>query len=146
MTYWGNGADALAIYALSDMLGILSTVVTRTKPWTTIEGGIVNNVFELLDLSAVKMVYLGNDRYAMLRKKTDKCGPCYIGPNYNYSPMILLPSLPSRMDLDTANTLLELSESRSKPTPKPKPKPKQKLKVTPEPRTEKQPLNQLLCY
>ena len=83
MTYWGNGADALAIYAMSDMLGVHTTVVTRTKPWTTIEGGIVSDVFELLELSAVKLVYLGNDRYATLRKKTDKCGPCYIGPNYN---------------------------------------------------------------
>ena len=86
MTYWGNGADALAIYALSDILGIHSTVITRTKPWTTIEGGIVNNIYDLLDLSAVKMVYLGTDRYAMLRKKTDKCGPCYIGPNITCRP------------------------------------------------------------
>ena len=126
MTYWGNGADALAIYALSDMLGVHTTVVTRTKPWTTIEGGIVSDVFELLELSAVKLVYLGNDRYATLRKKTDKCGPCYISPNYNYASMLATPSLPSRVDLDTANTLLELSESGRKPKPKPKPKPRPK--------------------
>ena len=68
----------------------------------------------------------------MLRKKTDKCGPCYIGPNYNYSPILVLPSLPSRADLDTANTLLELSESL--PKSKPKPKPKSKPKGTPKPR------------
>ena len=137
MTYWGNGADALAIYALSDMLGIHSTVVTKTKPWTSIESGITSNIFELLDLSAVKMVYLGNDRYAMLRKKSEKGGPCYIGPNYNYSPMLMAPSLPSRKDLDTANTLLELSVSKPKPRPKPRAKPKQKGKTTPAPIVEK---------
>ena len=134
MTYWGNGADALAIYALSDMLGIHSTVITRTKPWTTIEGGIVDNVFDLLDLSVVKMVYLGSDRYAMLRKKTDKCGPCYIGPNYNMLSM-LSPSQPSRSDIDTAETLLSLSKSRPSKKPKvkqarPKGLPKSRVPAT----------------
>ena len=128
MTFWGNGADALAIYAMSDMLGVHTTVVTRTKPWTTIEGGIVSDVFELLELSAVKLVYLGNDWYATLRKKTDQCGPCYIGPNYNYWSMLAPPIEPSRADLDTAKTLLELSEGGSKPKPKPKPRPKPKPK------------------
>ena len=138
MTYWGNGADALAIYAMSDMLGIHTTVVTRTKPWTTIEGGIVSDVFELLELSAVKLVYLGKDRYATLRKKTDECGPCYIGPNYNYASMLAPPSLPSRVDLDTANTLLVLSESgcKTKPKPKSKPRPKPKPKRSSNSRTE----------
>ena len=135
MTYWGNGADALAIYALSDMLGIHSTVITRTKPWTTIEGGIVGDVFELLELSAVKMVYLGNDRYAKLQKKTDKCGPCYIGPNYNMSSMLVSPKLPSRSELDTVETLLSLSETR--PTRKPKGKLNQKPKGIPKPRAPK---------
>ena len=140
MTYWGNGADALAIYAMSDMLGVHTTIVTRTKPWTTIEGGIVQDVFELLELSAVKLVYLGKDRYARLRPKTDKCGPCFIGPNYNLTSMMKVPSLPSTVELDTANTLLELSESgtKSKPKPKlkPRPKPKPKSKGSTQLRTE----------
>ena len=32
MTHWDNCADALAIYSLSDMLGIHSTIITKSKP------------------------------------------------------------------------------------------------------------------
>ena len=38
MMFWENGADALAIYSLSDMLGIHTTVLTKSKPWTTVSG------------------------------------------------------------------------------------------------------------
>ena len=131
MSFWGNGADALAIYPMSDMLGIHTTVITRTKPRTTIEGGIVDNVFDLLDLSVVKLAYLGQDKYAVLCRKADKNDLCYIGPNFNYMPMITPPSMPSTEYLDTANTLLELSASLSKTEQRGRQKPKPKPDLNP---------------
>ena len=40
MAYWGTKADKLAIYALSDMLNVHSFVVTKHRPWTTIDSSV----------------------------------------------------------------------------------------------------------
>ena len=69
MMFWENSADALAIYSLSDMLGIHTTVLTKSKPWTTVSGNFQGDLYDLLCISEVILVYLGQDRYAHLWKK-----------------------------------------------------------------------------
>ena len=87
MMFWENGADALAIYSLSDMLGIHTTVLTKSKPWTTVSGNFQGDVYDLLRISEVILVYLGQDRYTRLWKKSAPIETSYIGPNFNYAPM-----------------------------------------------------------
>ena len=69
MTHFDNGGDALCLYALSDMLGVHTTVLTKGKAWTTVHGNYPGSLEDVLQLSDVKLVYLGQDRYAVLWKK-----------------------------------------------------------------------------
>ena len=87
MMFWENCADALAIYSLSDMLGIHTTGLTKSKPWTTISGDYQGDMYDLLHISKVTLVYLGQDRYAHLWKKSVPSGNSYMGPNFNYALM-----------------------------------------------------------
>ena len=107
MMFWENGADALAIYSLSDMLGIHTMVLTKSKPWTTVSGDFQGNVHDLLRISEVILVYLGQDRYARLWKKSTPIETSYIGPNFNYAPMANSPATLTE-EFHTAQTLLEL--------------------------------------
>ena len=47
-THFANSADGLAIYALSDMCGVHATIVTKTKPWTTIHPMYNGDIYEAL--------------------------------------------------------------------------------------------------
>ena len=106
MMFWENGADALAIYSLSDMLGIHTTVLMKSKPWTTVSGNFQGDVYDLLWISEVILVYLGQDRYAHLWKKAPTENS-YIGPNFNYAPMANPPATLME-EFQTAQTLLKL--------------------------------------
>ena len=108
MMFWTNDADGLAIYALSDMLGIHTTVLTKNEPWTTISWDYQGDMNDLLHISAVSLVYLGKDRFASLWKKTSPSGNSFVGPNFNYAPMVNPPVAPSADNLTTAQALLEL--------------------------------------
>ena len=115
MMFWENCADALAIYSLSDMLGIHTTVLTRSKPWTTISGDYQGDVYNLLRIHKVTLVYLGQDRYVHLRKKSVPSGNSYVGPNFNYAPMVNPSAVPTDDDLNTAQALLELHGDEPEP-------------------------------
>ena len=108
MMFWENCADALALYSLSDMLGIHTTVLMKSKPWITISGDYQGDVYDLLRISKVALVYLGQDRYARLWKKSAPSGNSYVGPNFNYAPMANPSAVPTDDDLNTAQALLEL--------------------------------------
>ena len=108
MMFWANCADVLAIYALSDMLGIHTTVLMKNKPWTTISGNYQGDVDDLLCISAISLVYLGKDRFAHLWKKSSFNGNSFVGPNFNYAPVANPPVAPTTDDLTTAQALLEL--------------------------------------
>ena len=108
MMFWENCADALAIYSLSDMLGIHTTILTKSKPWTTVSGEYQGDVCDLLEISGVCLVYLGQGRHAQLWKKTTPEGNSYIGPSFNYNPMSSPTAPPTEEDIDIAHTLLEL--------------------------------------
>ena len=133
MTHWDNCADPLAIYSLSDMLGIHTTILTKTKPWTTVSGEYEGSVHDLLKISKVSLVYLGENRFARLWQKDDPGDSSYIGPNFNYhfTPLPVTPALPAKPkpkrrktltgkhptqeELQTAETLLELSGTQAEP-------------------------------
>ena len=120
MSFFDVGADALAIYALSDMLGLHTTILTMSKPWTTIDSGYGGTVEDILDVSSVNLVYMGHHRYARLWKKAVPEGRSYIGPNFNYPPMLELPedtAIPlSPEEMNTAQALLDLRESEDLPS------------------------------
>ena len=99
MMFWENGADALAIYSLSDMLGIHTTVLTKSN--------YQGDVYDLLRISEVILVYLGQDRYACLWKKSAPIENSYVGPNFNYAPMANPPATLTE-EFHTTQTLLEL--------------------------------------
>ena len=137
MTHWDNCADPLAVYSLSDMLGIHTTILTKTKPWTTVSGEYEGTVHDLLKISKVSLVYLGENRFARLWQKDDPSDSSYIGPNFNYhfTPLPVTPAVPAKPkpkcrktstskrptqeQLQTAETLLELSGRQAEPTEQP---------------------------
>ena len=71
MTHFDNGADTLALYAVSDMYSVHTTVITHLKPWTTIHGFFDGLLEEVLQLSSVKLAYLGGNKFAVLWKKVN---------------------------------------------------------------------------
>ena len=107
--FWDNGADALALYSLSDMLGIHTTVLTKSKPWTTVSGNFQGDIYDLLHISEVTLAYLGHDKYARLWKKSAPTETSYIGPNFNFSPMASS-SATLTEEYQTAQTLLKLHD------------------------------------
>ena len=63
MTYWENGADELALYALSDLTKQYTVVITRTKPWSTVHPDVqISDIYQLLDMCSVKLLYSGGSK------------------------------------------------------------------------------------
>ena len=73
MSYWANSADALSLYALSDMCGIHTCVITKTKPWTTVDSNCEGTVNDVLDICQVKLAYLGDWKTGRLEKSGKRC-------------------------------------------------------------------------
>ena len=126
MTYWGNCRDALSIYAMSDMCGVHSGVVTKSKLWTTVDNTYDGMDIDVLKLCQVKLVYLGNDKFGKLIPKDYVGQSSYVTPTFNLPSMVQQPPpvtpaqpLPSSMtttttseqELETAEALLELHSS-----------------------------------
>ena len=111
MSYWANSMDALSLYALSDMCGIHTCVITKMKPWTTVDNNFEGSVNDVLDICQVKLVYLGENKFGRLWKKVVKDAPSYLGVNYNYEPMIALPPVPNMDELEVAHTLLNMQNT-----------------------------------
>ena len=111
MSYWANNTDALSLYALSDMCGIHTCVITKTKPWTTVDSNFEGTVNDVLDICQVKLAYLGENKFRRLWKKVVKDAPSHLGVNYNYKPMISLPPVPIMDELEVAHTLANMQET-----------------------------------
>ena len=111
MSYWANSADALSLYALSDMCGIQTCVITKTKPWTTVDSNFKGTVNDVLDICQVKLAYLGENKFGRLWKKVVKDAPSHLGVNFNYKPMILLPPVPIMEELEVAHTLVNMQDT-----------------------------------
>ena len=125
MSYWGNCGDALATYAMSDMYGVHTCIVTKSKPWTTVSNTFQGSDIDVLKLCQVKLVYLGNDKYGRLIPKDFIGQSSYVTPNFNAASM-LQPVQPTThptqnvpmlvRELETANTLLDLHGADSTET------------------------------
>ena len=117
MSYWGNCGDALAIYVMSDMYGVHTCVVTKSKPWTTVSNTFQGTDIDILKLCQIKLIYLGNHKYGKLIPKDFVRQSSYVTPSFNLASMEQLPQSPPQptpadsllvRELETANTLLDL--------------------------------------
>ena len=108
MTHFDNSGDALPLYALSDMYGVHTTVITKGRAWTTVHGNYPGTLDDVLQLSDVKLVYLGQDRYAVLWKKVSTSEPSLHERSYNYVPMLPLAIPPTQVEMETAETLMNM--------------------------------------
>ena len=109
MSYWGNCGDALAIYAMCDLFGVHSCVITCTKPWTTVANTFKGTAMDVLKLCQVKLIYLGDNKFGKLVAKTGISASSYLPQNYNYLLMLQQPNPPPLIrEIETTNTLLDL--------------------------------------
>ena len=90
MSYWINCADALSLYALSDMYGMNTCV----KPWTSLDKNFKGTVDDLIKICQVKLVYLRQNKFGRLWEKTIRDTLSFFGANYNYQPMVAVPTPP----------------------------------------------------
>ena len=54
---------------------------------------------------------MGANRYGRIWKKAIPDQPSYYGPNFNYQPMLTTTDIPSTDDVETASTLVQISET-----------------------------------
>ena len=115
MSYWGTKADELAVYALSDMLQIHSFIMTKNRPWTTVDASVRGTEMEILHLCPVKLLYLGENRFGRLWRKlrrdplvsTNQTNqPAF--PDVMPLPVISIPAPLTIKELETAETLLTM--------------------------------------
>ena len=117
MAYWGTKADELSIYALSDMLKIHTFVVTKHRPWTTIDPSMQGTQLEILHLCPVKLAFLGNNRFGRLWRKviptpnvsTLQTGSLPVFPDAEL--LVQIPAPPMLAELETAETLLTMQHT-----------------------------------
>ena len=111
MAFWANPADTMALYALSDQYGLHTSVVTKSKLWTTVTADYQGTEWDVLDISTIKLLYMGANRFGRIWKKAVADQPSFYGQNFNYQPMIPLSSVPSSIDIETACTLIQIGDS-----------------------------------
>ena len=110
---------------MSDMYGVHTCVVTKSKPWTTVSNTFQGTDIDVLKLCQVKLVYLGNHKYGKLIPKEFIRQSSYITPSFNVASM-LQPIQPSPQptlkvpmlvhELEMVNTLLDLHGTDSTKT------------------------------
>ena len=111
MAFWANPADTMALYALSDQYGLHTSVITKSKLWTTVTANYQGTEWDVLDISTIKLLYMGANRFGRIWKKAFADQPSFYGQNFNYQPMIPLSSVPSSIDIETACTLVQIGDS-----------------------------------
>ena len=117
MAYWGTKADELSIYALSDMLKVHTFIVTKHRPWTTVDPVVQGTPLEIIYYCPIKLVYLGNNRFGRLWPKviptpsvsTLQTSVLLVFPDPE--PLVQVPAPPSLVELETANTLLTMQQT-----------------------------------
>ena len=111
MAFWANPADTMALYALTDQYGLHTSVITKSKLWTTVTADYQGTEWDVLDISTIKLLYMGANRFGRIWKKAVADQPSFYGQNFNYQPMIPLSSVPSSIDVETACTLIQIGDS-----------------------------------
>ena len=103
MTYFENGADELALYALSDLTKKHTVVITSNKPWTTVHPDVgIRDIYHLLDICDVRLLYLGDCKFGKLCTRPRNCNNPILY-NQPVSPSCEPPGL---RELETAESLL----------------------------------------
>ena len=71
MTDTLNKGDELALFALSDAFNrqIFVFTKTRSKPWTTVEGGVDLSMSDLCLICDIHVIYLGNNNYGKIKMR-----------------------------------------------------------------------------
>ena len=107
MTYFENGADELALYALSDLTKKHTVVITSNRPWTTVHPDVgIRDVYHLLDICDVRLLYLGDCKFGRLRTRPVNCNNPII-----YNPPVFPGCEPPGLrELETAESLLMLQK------------------------------------
>ena len=113
MAFWANPADTVAIYALSDQFGLHTSLITNSKLWTTVTPDFQGTEWDMLDISSIKLLYMGADRFGHIWKKAVPDQPSFYSPNFNYQPMLPLTTVPITDDIETACTLVQLGDNVS---------------------------------
>ena len=111
MAFWANPADTMALYALSDQYSLHTSVITKSKLWTTVTADYQGTEWDVLDISTIKLLYMGANRFGRIWKKAVADQPSFYGQNFNYQPMIPLSSVPSSIDVEIACTLIQIGDS-----------------------------------
>ena len=120
MAYSGTKADVLSIYALSDMLKKHSYLVTKHRPWTTIDPSVQGTIMDILQLCPVKLIFLGKNRFGRLWRKitptpfvsTNQTGGFSTLPVFpEAEPVVQLPAPPTLEELETAETLVKMQST-----------------------------------
>ena len=94
MTYFENGADELALYALSDLTKTHTAVLTSNRPWTTLHPDVkIRDVYHLPEICDVNLLYLGDSKFGRLRPRPKNCNnPVLYNPpvfSWQLSPQIM---------------------------------------------------------
>ena len=111
MAFWANSADTMAIYALSDQYGLHTSVITKSKLWTTITADFQGTEWDVLEISTIKLLYMGANRFGRIWRKAVPDQPSFYGQNFNCQPMLLVNSVPSNTDVETACTLVQIGDT-----------------------------------
>ena len=123
MVYWGTKADELSIYALTDMLKIHTFLVTKHRPWTTIDPSVQGTQLEILHFCPVKLAFLGDNRFGRLWRKviptphvsTLQTGSLPVFPDAE--PLVHVPAPPTLAELETVETLLTMQHTTNTAPP-----------------------------
>ena len=65
----------------------------------------------MLETSAIKLLYMGANRFDRIWKKAVPDQPSFYGPNFNYQPMLPDNSVPSTDDVETGCTLVQIGDN-----------------------------------
>ena len=117
MSYWGTKADELAIYALSDMLKVHSFIVTKNRPWTTVDASVQGTPMDILHMCPVKLAYLGENRFGRLWRRlqplhhvsTNQTDLLPVFPDAQ--AIDSNPAPPTTTEIETAETLLTMHDA-----------------------------------
>ena len=98
------------------MLNVHSFVVTKNRPWTTVDSSVKGTVMEILRLCPVKLVYLGDNNFGRLWPKlipskdvsTNQTNTIPIFPDSQ--PLVTIPAPPTLAELETAQALVMLQK------------------------------------
>ena len=113
MAFWANPADTMAVYALSDQFGLHTSIITNSKLWTTVTPEFQGTESDVLNISPIKLLYMGANRFGRIWKKALPDQPSFYGPNFNYRLMLPSIPVPSTDDVETACTLIQIGDNMS---------------------------------